>query len=407
MSLWTRLRDVFHLCPITLRDVTGEPGHDVPSLPASPSTSGHGTFREVNGVPVLQMAGTHREMGRQQGTLLGKHVRAFARHYLTSSLGRDPGAWTDLRRRATGCKEFIPDRYLDELNAIGGASGLPDGYLLGASVFLDFYSSVLCSCIAAGPERNGTGRTLVGRNLDFPSMGVAHRMTMLTVYEPDGYHSFVSLTWPGLIGVLTGMNEHGLTVALAEVDGRRPYGRGVPYTLMHRRLLEECRTVDEAESRLRSMPRTRSNNLLVADAAGAAAVLEYDRTRVVRRDAEDGWVHATNHFLSDEMPSKVLSFKHLSSLIRYHRIDRFRREHPSVRDEQLFELLSDVALGRLNLASMVLAPEIGRMRLKIGAPPAARRMPCELDLKSFFRNRESDASEGSERKVRPPRKTVE
>ncbi len=384
MSFWESMQSLFDGCSIALRDIVSVPGFQVPPLPEEKHQAGKGRFEWINNLPVLFMSGDAAETGKQQGRLLTSHIESFARHYLRSSLGRNRTKWKDLYRWATGCKEFIPERYLEELDAISLETGLRPKTLLGASVFLDFYSSVLCSCIAAGPSRTESGEMVIGRNLDFPTMGAAHRMTLMTVYNPDGYHAFASLTWPGLIGVLTGMNEKGLTVALAEVDGTRPYGRGLPYTLMHRRLLEECGTVSEAEELLRRVTRTRSNNLLVADANDNAAVFEYDRSAVSRRELTRDWVHATNHFVSEGLPSTMFSFKYASAVTRYSLIDRFEQSHSTVTDSQLLQLLVDLAIGRLNLASMLMKPGGRRFAVKIGAPPAARRPVRTFDLKSFL-----------------------
>ena len=49
-----------------------------------------------------------------------------------------------------------------------------------------------------------------------------------------------------MIGVLSGMNEHGLTLANMEVDRPRRLPVAMPYTLLYRTVLERCRTVDEA-----------------------------------------------------------------------------------------------------------------------------------------------------------------
>ena len=106
-------------------------------------------------------------------------------------------------------------------------------------------------------------------------MGYIHEHTLVTVYRPTGKHAFASVGFPGLVGVLSGMNDAGLCVAVLEVydakDGEPHFNpKGIPYAMCHRRLLEECTTIAEAKKLLERMPRTSLLNLAVADRTGTA-----------------------------------------------------------------------------------------------------------------------------------------
>ena len=48
----------------------------------------------------------------------------------------------------------------------------------------------------------------------------------------------------------------------------------MPYTLLYRSVLEQCRTIDEAIAFLRNTPRQTANNLMLMDATGNRAVVE-------------------------------------------------------------------------------------------------------------------------------------
>lgn len=82
------------------------------------------------------------------------------------------------------------------------------------------------------------GRQL-GRNLDYqviPDRRVAHNT--LFVYSPQGRLPFASLSWPGYIGVVTGVNRPDLSVNLLSVAARDVSWRGMPEGLINRLLLE-------------------------------------------------------------------------------------------------------------------------------------------------------------------------
>ena len=83
-------------------------------------------------------------------------------------------------------------------------------------------------------------------------------------------------------GVLDGVNEHGLAVALA-FGGRRVIGHGFAVTLILRYALELCRDVAEAVEAIGRIPVNLAYNVGVVDRAGTAAIVQIspDRAPVV------------------------------------------------------------------------------------------------------------------------------
>ncbi len=117
--------------------------------------------------------------------------------------------------------------------------------------------------------------------------------------------TFMHSTWAGtrvlaasdcLWGVLDGINEHGLVVALA-FGGRSVVGDGFGIPLMLRYVLETCRTAPEAIAVLQRVPSHMAYNVSVLDETGANAVvyLSPDREPIVASTAV-----ATNHQLGVE-----------------------------------------------------------------------------------------------------------
>ena len=115
--------------------------------------------------------------------------------------------------------------------------------ILVAAAFPDVYRGGGCSTLAATAPATKGGKPLLARNLDFFPLGILDRYGLIALYRPDGMHAFASVTWPGLCGVLSGMNDAGLALAVHEVlagrDGSRLFNpKGVPYTFALRRVLD-------------------------------------------------------------------------------------------------------------------------------------------------------------------------
>src|SRR5207253_10596101 len=110
---------------------------------------------------------------------------------------------------------------------------------------------------------------------------------------------FAAIGFPGSIGVLSGINDAGLALATLEVKSAKDQsakfdGKGVPYALSYRRILEECTTIDAAVKLLNSIKRTTMNNLAICDKDGGAVIEITTESVVVRRPEKGQWL-LTHH----------------------------------------------------------------------------------------------------------------
>ncbi len=147
-----------------------------------------------------------------------------------------------------------------------------------------------CTAFAAGgaATRGGAtpGHTIVGRNFDLDVDPWFDTDKAVQIYEPVGRIPFASIAWPGMTGVVTGLNAAGIWVSVNGARAGTPDAGGVPVVFTTRAILEEAHTLDEAIAiATRDVPMT-SHMLLLADgASGESAVVERAPGRVpaVRR----------------------------------------------------------------------------------------------------------------------------
>src|SRR5262249_37192923 len=142
--------------------------------------------------------------------------------------------------------------------------------------------------------------------------GYVHQYSLVTVYRPKKGRAFAAVGFPGLVGVLSGMNEAGLSLAVLEVFdikvGEEHFdARGVTYGLCLRRVLGQATTIDQAVKVLEGLRRTTTINVAIADRRDVA-VLEISPKRVVKRQGRRGVCVTTNHFCSKELkPEKPVN----------------------------------------------------------------------------------------------------
>ncbi|MCA8939269.1 MAG: hypothetical protein KDB07_05665, partial [Planctomycetes bacterium] len=233
----------------------------------------HGGSLEIQqGIPIARLRGSNYEIGKQHGALVGEQAAALFERYLGIFAGRKSH---DLKL-ANKMLKHIPERYIEEMKGFSDGSGISWDDTLLTTTFLDIHKVALCSTFVVRDQSSSNGEIVFGRNLDFPALHIADRASMLFVVEPEGKRPFVSVGWPGFLGVLSGMNADGLALAMMLIYGhtRTDHVEGVPFALHYRDVLESYDNVKDASARLHKREFAVCNNMMLADASRDAAVLE-------------------------------------------------------------------------------------------------------------------------------------
>ncbi|MEN6449023.1 MAG: C45 family peptidase [Thermoguttaceae bacterium] len=346
-----------------------------------------GELRYINELPVLIVSGTPTEIGRQKGRLTGEAMKTLAQ-YPNKMLER--GNRKDrLPKYQAMCKALtpqLPADHRDEMKAAAEQSGIDRDLGLQGNLLPDVYrGSFACSSLIVDADRSATGGPLFGRNLDFRTLGFLDKYNLVTVHRPKGKHAFVSIGFPGLFGCLSGMNDAGLALAVHEVflsrDGAAMFNpKGVPYTFLFRRVLEECSTIAEAEKLIRSNERTTILSLALCDRHGSA-VIEMTPERAVERRGSDGILACTNHFRSDELASVLLP---LGICNRYPKLIQVRKLERPLDISDVAKKMHEVNMGRMTVQTMIFEPATLKLHLAIGSCPASALPLKPLELKPLF-----------------------
>ncbi len=245
---------------------------------------------------MIRLYGSSQSLGGQQGTRLADSIQRLHDQYLMIFIRGGARRFLALSSARLFERQLRPE-HRDELAALATGSHIDQDETMLGQCFLDLTDMAACSTITLPASASPDHVARFGRNLDFWSLDIADKYTTLFVYHPDdGRYAFASVGWPGMIGVLSGMNEHGLCLANMEVPRKFRIPEAMPYTMLYRTVLERCRTVDEAVKLLESTPRQSANNLMLMDATGRRAVVELRPESVhVRRTTESAALISTNH----------------------------------------------------------------------------------------------------------------
>ncbi|HWE01717.1 MAG TPA: C45 family peptidase [Tepidisphaeraceae bacterium] len=340
----------------------------------SPATQSAAAFP----IPIVQLHGSSADMGSQQGQRLAAPIKLLHEKYLTVFLGSPTKRVIAIAAARAFERHFLPE-HLAEVTALARQSGVDTDETALGQCFLDLAAMSACSTITLPAEASPDHIARFGRDLDFPSLDVADKYTTILVFRPDdGRFQFVSIGWPGMIGVLSGMNEHGLSLANMEVARPPLLPMAMPYTLLYRTVLERCKTVDEAIALLEKTARQTPNNLMLMDAAGHRAVVEIKPSSItVRRGEEAAALISTNHQRGQDAstPGRCERYDFLSRASH--------EEFGHVDKDALQKMLAGASQGDMTLQSMVFEPSNRVIYLSAGRD-AAHGVFHRLDLREYF-----------------------
>jgi len=169
-----------------------------------------------------------------------------------------------------------------------------------------------CTSFATGDSQTADGGMLSGRNFDFYAGDGFAENKIVALVKPDSGYSFLSVTWAGMMGVVSGMNEVGLTITLNAAPSEIPTSSATPISILAREILQYAETIDEALAIAKKRKTFVSESLLISSAKdGASALIEKtpSATHLYRPDGLP--LICSNHFQSEALRNSELNLKAL------------------------------------------------------------------------------------------------
>ena len=176
------------------------------------------------------------------------------------------------RELAAEAQAFSPDPYAKHMPTYPRMVFLHGLY----DIALGFEHSPLLACTAFGlpPSATKDGHALFARAFDFEAADVFDRDKVVFLVREDGRIPLLSVAWPGLVGVMTGMNAEGVAMAVHGGRAREPSKTGMPVIFSRRDALGRAHDAREAAAILAQQPVMVSHMVFVGDASGRFLVVE-------------------------------------------------------------------------------------------------------------------------------------
>lgn len=281
--------------------------------------------------PLFEARGAPRELGRQHGEQAAAQIRGFL-EFLATGLKLP---LSELRNRAARFQPLMeracPHLLEEVAGLVEGAGVHPlDALACQFRGELAFAGSASLGpaeggCTTFVISRRGTanGELLIGQNSDNPVelMDFAYGLRLV----PERGPRILMWTFGGMLGY-HGLNEHGVAHFANSLGG----GPGWKFALSHypiKRMILECRALDEVRRLLKAEPVCSNGNYVLCDGQGNIADVELTSDGPVEMPrTEDGFLVHANHYLcgayscetnfSQSLPDSFLRQKRMDELVR-------------------------------------------------------------------------------------------
>ncbi len=185
------------------------------------------------------------------------------------------------------------------------------------------YMLVGCSSFGVWGGESASGSLLVGRNFDF-YMGedfARHKMVVFAV--PDSGYRYASIAWPGMLGVLSGMNAQGLTVTLNAARGPMPLASATPISILAREILQYAANIEEAYAIAARRKTFVSESILIGSARDhRCAIIEKTPEETVLYEPAGERAVCTNHYQSEALADSKDNRENIAASDSWYRYQR-------------------------------------------------------------------------------------
>ena len=252
-------------------------------------------------IPVLDLHGSWRQMGRQYGGLMAEMLQdLYQRAVVTYFLQEKKLSLEAMTQTAEGLFQFYPQRFKEIVHGMAETSGLSVDQQIRLNALELFGTMSGCSGIFAWGDFTGGKPLVAGRNYDwFDSYADFARNLTVTVFHPESGFATAIVTFAGVIYVTTAMNERGLFLELNNglpSGGGLSYNNRVPAIANLFAFLVDCGTMAHLDAAFQT---TRPNFAFIINVADGRAAYAYEWPPFdlkMRKGASAGLLVATNHF---------------------------------------------------------------------------------------------------------------
>jgi hypothetical protein len=331
------------------------------------------------------LRGSSFQMGQQWAKVQEDKIRSLQLTFKGMAMYFLRENEASIRAKALKIAKNMDKQDLDEIKSIALSCKIKYEDMLIYNLFYSLcVTKIGCRQFAVWGKRTTDGELLHARNLDwfdYPGSPMKKFNTVVN-YKGKKQIEYISLSWPGFTGCLTGTNKAGITIGYNQLNFRgdlKHFSEPTFFTI--KRALRTCKTVEEVIKLFKKALPMDSGSVLVSDATQKkAAVIEIIRGKVGVRQPKPNELNISNaNHATKEAGIAPASASYNAKSPVCTVANRISQKFSPKNVKNLMGH-STVLQPDLNLMCVIFAPSGNRMWLSCGRKSAANGPFVELKL---------------------------
>lgn len=249
-----------------------------------------------------------------------KRLRNFLKYYNRKMYKHVP---EEFKKEIYGLSGHMNDEYDDIAPPYLRALYLHAAHDIGHA--LEDLAMVECTSVALWGANTNDGELLIGRNFDFYAGDEFAEEKLISFIKPDSGIPFMSVSWPGMVGVVSGMNVKGLTVTINAGKSSIPFSAKKPISILCREILQYASNIEEAIKIAEKSDVFVSESIMVGSNEDNKAVLiEISPKKLGVFELNNSPLVCSNHFQSETYKKDRRNNQHIENSHSQYRWDRMQ-----------------------------------------------------------------------------------
>jgi isopenicillin-N N-acyltransferase-like protein len=230
-------------------------------------------------------------------------------------------------------------------------------------------SMALVGCTSFGTwnTKSQDSTMIIGRNFDFYVGDKFAEDKIVAFFNPAQGHKFMTITWGGFVGAVSGMNDKGLTVTINAAKTNIPSGSATPVSLVAREVLQYAENIGQALEIAKKRKMFVSESFLVGSEEDNKAVLiEKTPDTLAVYDPHQNMIVCANHFQSTVLAKSKENIEQVNesaSMYRYQRLTELLNANGSNTVQKTVDILrnrqglnnADIGMGNEKAINQLIA----------------------------------------------------
>jgi isopenicillin-N N-acyltransferase like protein len=228
--------------------------------------------------------------------------------------------------------------------------------------------TVGCTAFGVWSDKTDDHSLLIGRNFDFYVGDAFAEDKLINFVKPESGYKFMMVSWAGMIGAVSGMNEKGLTVTLNASKSEIPTSAATPISLVAREILQYAKNIQEAFEIAKKRKTFVSESLLIGSSIdNRTATIEKtpSKTELFEAPASD-YIICANHYQGKAFEADKINQENIqksSSYYRFKHLNQLINEYPEITVKDAADILrnrkgldeKDIGLGNEKSLNQLIA----------------------------------------------------